>query len=41
MKSRDVELQLSDGTKITWKSFGYKGSASGEVVFNTAIIPDF
>ena len=37
MKSRDSALQLFDGTKITGKSFGYKGSASGEVVFNTAM----
>lgn len=37
MKSRDTELQLIDGTKITGKSFGFKGSASGEVVFNTAM----
>ena len=37
MKSRDTELQLIDGTKISGKSFGYKGSASGEVVFNTAM----
>ncbi len=37
MKSRNIELHLSDGTKITGKSFGYKGSASGEVVFNTAM----
>ena len=36
-KSRDIELQLSDGTRIKGKSFGYKGSASGEVVFNTAM----
>lgn len=37
MKSRNIELHLSDGTKITGKSFGFKGSASGEVVFNTAM----
>lgn len=37
MKNRNLELHLSDGTKITGKSFGYKGSASGEVVFNTAM----
>lgn len=37
MKSRDTELQLIDGTKISGKSFGYKGSVSGEVVFNTAM----
>ncbi len=36
-KSRDIELHLSDGTRIKGKSFGYKGSASGEVVFNTAM----
>ena len=37
MKNRSIELHLADGTKITGKSFGYKGSASGEVVFNTAM----
>lgn len=37
MKSQNIELLLYDGTKITGKSFGYKGSASGEVVFNTAM----
>ena len=37
MKSRNIELHLFDGTKITGKSFGFKGSASGEVVFNTAM----
>lgn len=37
MKDRNLKLVLHDGTKITGKSFGYKGSAAGEVVFNTAM----
>ena len=30
-------LELEDGTRYEGKSFGYEGSASGEVVFNTAM----
>lgn len=30
-------LLLADGTRYTGKSFGYEGSTSGEVVFNTAM----
>lgn len=30
-------LELEDGTRFEGKSFGYEGSASGEVVFNTAM----
>jgi len=37
MENRNIDLFLKDGTKITGKSFGFKGSASGEVVFNTAM----
>lgn len=37
IKNRVAELHLADGTKIKGKSFGYKGSVSGEVVFNTAM----
>jgi len=37
LKNRDAELHLSDGTRIKGKSFGYKGTASGEVVFNTVM----
>ncbi|MBI5541306.1 MAG: glutamine-hydrolyzing carbamoyl-phosphate synthase small subunit [Bacteroidia bacterium] len=37
MENRNIDLILKDGTKITGKSFGFKGSASGEVVFNTAM----
>jgi carbamoyl-phosphate synthase small subunit len=36
-KNRSIVLHLSDGTIIKGKSFGYKGNASGEVVFNTAM----
>lgn len=37
MPNNKIELILNDGSKITGKSFGYKGSSSGEVVFNTAM----
>lgn len=37
MENRNIDLILKDGTKITGKTFGFKGSASGEVVFNTAM----
>lgn len=30
-------LELEDGTRFEGKSFGYEGSTSGEVVFNTAM----
>ncbi len=32
-----IKLILEDGTEIIGKSFGYEGSVSGEVVFNTAM----
>jgi carbamoyl-phosphate synthase small subunit len=32
-----IKLVLEDGTEINGKSFGYEGSVSGEVVFNTAM----
>lgn len=34
---RKIKLQLEDGTEFLGKSFGYDKSASGEVVFNTAM----
>lgn len=34
---KKARLILSDGTEYTGYSFGYEGSASGEVVFNTAM----
>jgi len=37
MQNNPIDLILQDGSKITGKSFGYKGSAAGEVVFNTAM----
>ena len=33
----DARLLLSDGTIFHGKSFGYQGSVSGELVFNTAM----
>jgi carbamoyl-phosphate synthase small subunit len=33
----DVRIILEDGTECAGKSFGYRGSAAGEVVFNTAM----
>jgi len=33
----EIKLVLEDGTEIKGKSFGYEGSVSGEVVFNTAM----
>ncbi|RLD33129.1 MAG: carbamoyl-phosphate synthase (glutamine-hydrolyzing) small subunit, partial [Bacteroidetes bacterium] len=33
----DAKLILEDGTIFNGYSFGYKGSVSGEVVFNTAM----
>ncbi|MDP4207289.1 MAG: glutamine-hydrolyzing carbamoyl-phosphate synthase small subunit [Bacteroidota bacterium] len=35
--SAEIKLVLEDGTEINGKSFGYEGSVSGEVVFNTAM----
>ena len=32
-----VKLVLEDGSEYVGKSFGYNGSTSGEVVFNTAM----
>jgi carbamoyl-phosphate synthase small subunit len=37
MNSAEVKLVLEDGTEIKGKSFGYKGSVAGEVVFNTSM----
>jgi len=34
---KDVKIILKDGTEYYGKSFGYQGSAAGEVVFNTAM----
>ncbi len=36
-ESKKIKLVLDDGTEYTGKSFGYCGSVSGEVVFNTAM----
>jgi carbamoyl-phosphate synthase small subunit len=36
--SNNIKLVLEDGTEIAGKSFGYEGSVSGEVVFNTAMV---
>ncbi len=33
----DIKIILEDGTECHGKSFGYQGSAAGEVVFNTAM----
>lgn len=33
-----MELILEDGTQVSGKSFGYKGSVAGEVVFNTGMV---
>ena len=33
----DIKLVLEDGSEFPGKSFGYQGSAAGEVVFNTAM----
>ena len=35
--SSDIKLVLEDGSEFNGKSFGYEGSISGEVVFNTAL----
>jgi carbamoyl-phosphate synthase small subunit len=37
-KSKEIKLILEDGTEVIGKSFGYEGSVSGEVVFNTAMM---
>jgi carbamoyl-phosphate synthase small subunit len=37
MEKQKIKLLLKDGTEIIGNSFGYKGSVSGEVVFNTAM----
>ncbi|OFX32746.1 MAG: carbamoyl phosphate synthase small subunit [Bacteroidetes bacterium GWA2_32_17] len=37
MENHKIKLLLKDGTEIVGKSFGFKGSISGEVVFNTAM----
>jgi len=37
MKNREAKLILEDGMVIKGISFGYEGSAAGEVVFNTAM----
>ncbi len=36
-KTKRVKLVLEDGSDYVGKSFGYNGSVSGEVVFNTAM----
>ena len=36
-ETRRAVLILEDGTQFEGKSFGYEGSTSGEVVFNTAM----
>jgi carbamoyl-phosphate synthase small subunit len=36
-ETRNIRLQLEDGTEFYGKSFGYEKSVSGEVVFNTAM----
>ncbi|MDR1864008.1 MAG: glutamine-hydrolyzing carbamoyl-phosphate synthase small subunit [Bacteroidales bacterium] len=33
----DIKIVLEDGAEYSGKSFGYKGSTAGEVVFNTAM----
>lgn len=35
--TKSAVLYLADGTTFTGRSFGYEGSTSGEVVFNTAL----
>ncbi|MDP4187608.1 MAG: glutamine-hydrolyzing carbamoyl-phosphate synthase small subunit [Bacteroidota bacterium] len=37
INSPKIKLVLEDGTEFAGKSFGYEGSVSGEVVFNTAM----
>lgn len=37
MNEKEIKLILEDGTEFKGKSFGYEGSISGEVVFNTAM----
>lgn len=34
---KDIKLILEDGNEFVGKSFGYEGSISGEVVFNTSL----
>jgi carbamoyl-phosphate synthase small subunit len=36
-KTDDIRLILEDGTEFHGRSFGFEGSAAGEVVFNTAM----
>ncbi|MFW5656062.1 MAG: glutamine-hydrolyzing carbamoyl-phosphate synthase small subunit [Bacteroidota bacterium] len=36
-QGKPIKLVLEDGTEFSGKSFGYDGSVSGEVVFNTAM----
>ena len=35
--TKGAVLILQDGTEFRGRSFGYEGSAAGEVVFNTAM----
>ncbi len=35
--TKSAVLILSDGTRFPGRSFGFEGSTSGEVVFNTAM----
>lgn len=37
MKEKEIKLVLEDGTEFFGTSFGYEGSISGEVVFNTSM----
>lgn len=37
MKDKNIKLVLEDGTEFHGTSFGYEGSISGEVVFNTSM----
>ena len=37
MNEKEIKLILEDGSRFKGKSFGYEGSISGEVVFNTAM----
>ena len=37
MKAKEIKLVLEDGTVFSGSSFGYEGSVSGEVVFNTSM----
>ncbi|HHU00039.1 MAG TPA: carbamoyl-phosphate synthase (glutamine-hydrolyzing) small subunit, partial [Bacteroidales bacterium] len=36
-EAKEIKLILEDGSVFAGKSFGYHGSVSGEMVFNTAM----